>query len=1583
MLMKKLLLLLLTLIAFAPPMMRAADAVTMTLFSKAANNCCEYQLKGSDQWITYKVATSTIDDVQTIRTKISDTEDYVIIDLDHSELASNATYTSRFNTVGLFLARGTKFSIRTQSQTGTISRVQFTGGQWGNIQDGYSSNSLKNLTYIPLNSEYIIPFTKNFQYYTATLDISSEPRNKVEFKSYSEETDFMSCALQSITVVVTPGDVAKPEIPHIESEYIHLAEDGSYTFFGETYITVKGDDNSDIYWSFTTDKTVETIDTQTADKIISGDQIALKDSGRLILIAVKKSDPTLVSSVNIYDFNKGSAMPFESIDALIGTGEYDGAEVMLDCDLNIVGGFVTNAANSTGRPTYYIYVRDVKDNYIKIVSQGSPFPDSYFHKGPHDALWNLHKGAFLNQGSIVGVFNYNYGLPEIYVKTPAYDYTEYLLEATSSSSQMTFDRLGYQPAPVKELSTDMFNRYVVLDNMKWVGENTQVEDAAGNVYQLYARLIIPEYDYNGNPIPSYDTEGSTFASLVGNPEAGKRYRITGFIAQLAGVLKIFPTEPIREIPSQPVVMAPNQLSGTVNIISDEVKMWVNPDYVTEGAKFEYKITPSDNYATPEMGVGEDNAVIFKASELFGENESVTLTVSTYTEYNACHQIRGEYPKKYLYGPETVLTLRRHQSTPVQSIAEYKEKYLGNEDDLPEMITGDAADFTATAYHKFADDSRAVIIETTPEWLYVRDLEPTAADGKFHSENYILIHNENGWSNPTVTAENRELRQGDIISGFALIPAKTGRGNLVSESTGFARTVKFVGVHSPAEGEKFPIYDPVDVGYVNPENPSYYTKVNPGEEDRMRLIELRNVQVTRTGTSTADYVYTMRLGDGTHTYTVATDIFEHRLQGWHTAYDDETRAEDANTFNLYGIMIKNGTGYALAMIDYETKLGSVAAPAVFVEGGENPGDEVQPFVNKLTVGITTEPGTFVYYSLNGKNPLVNTDSETRNLYDGTPFEVTLAEGSDRVVVQAFAFKPGMKPSELVTRTFVKQSRELSLLLNFIGRAEKDAVYHFNGTVKVADVVGNYLMVRGVAGHYMPIYSAAGWENLKRGDYLTDFLMLPQFAGEDDAAVLRGATVAEGAEDMFEPVSDSGQPEIDVTTATEVSDLTGNLRRKVMLTNALFVAATGERSGGWMIKGSGEGATALAVNTEHTGLDLSDVRDNVNYNVTGYIMATADGSEVEFWPIEKVMFATPAPVKADVKATTAAVSGNEYTATFYPMAEVTLTHEDPRATIYYMIGDDDTDGNTRWYEYYPGRPIVISESSRIHARAVNAQGRSSVETHVTLTRLEPAGAVQIKTVPDEKTGTTSFTLSAENLPEGAKIWFGVGSADDMIEYDGGEVVLDATDIVYACIRGGAQSADGAVCHYLVVVPAKAQEPEKPTEPTEPTEPTDPTEPEDPTQPEQPGDRVSGRVKFELTDDGDGVVKVKISPEQTLTGEYEIWYTTKTGVTLPEGGTLYTGAFDMTESGLVMAVLVEKGKPAGQTCEVTVWVIPTPTAIDSVGADGAGNVRVDGDSIIAPEGSEVYDVTGRRVRPEGLRNGIYIVRTPDGNAVKVAIR
>ena len=110
------------------------------------------------------------------------------------------------------------------------------------------------------------------------------------------------------------------------------------------------------------------------------------------------------------------------------------------------------------------------------------------------------------------------------------------------------------------------------------------------------------------------------------------------------------------------------------------------------------------------------------------------------------------------------------------------------------------------------------------------------------------------------------------------------------------------------------------------------------------------------------------------------------------------------------------------------------------------------------------------------------------------------------------------------------------------------------------------------------------------------------------------------------------------------------------------------------------------------------------------------------------------------------------------------------------------------------------------------------------------------------------------------------------------------------------------------------------------------------------------------------------------------------------LYNGPLTLTNdtqaviNGQIKAYALESGKRPGAEAvkDYKVSFKPEVTGIDGVGADQeAGSVRVEGNSIIVPEGAQTFDIAGRRVNPQGLPRGIYIVRLASGKAVKAVVK
>ena len=365
---------------------------------------------------------------------------------------------------------------------------------------------------------------------------------------------------------------------------------------------------------------------------------------------------------------------------------------------------------------------------------------------------------------------------------------------------------------------------------------------------------------------------------------------------------------------------------------------------------------------------------------------------------------------------------------------------------------------------------------------------------------------------------------------------------------------------------------------------------------------------------------------------------------------------------------------------------------------------------------------------------------------------------------------------------------------------------------------------------------------------------------------------------------------------------------------------------------------------------ELKDGAMYDIEGFVMLDADGN-AELWPTAlteihqtdrvavKINGVELTPVSDDADAT------REYETVFEKGALVTLFTADPREStkIYYSYD------NAKWYTY--GEPFLVLESAQqIHAYAQAENERPSAHTHIRLTRKDVAPAVKIE-VDSETPGVATVTLSTDS--KNAVIYWWTSSNAKPAKYVS-ELTFNDAEVVYAYATEEGK-ADSEVTHALVRINAPA---------------------------EIPADKISGKVRFDVKEAEDGsAMIVTIEPDTEVSGDYTIYYLINpTENVTPENGIVYTTPISMTEGGRIMAILVESGKIAGEPADVNVWLIPT--GIDGIGADSSDSVRVEGNSIIAPEGSAVFDITGRRVNATGLRAGIYIVRTADGKSVKVKI-
>ena len=1178
------------------------------------------------------------------------------------------------------------------------------------------------------------------------------------------------------------------------------------------------------------------------------------------------------------------------------------------CELWVTGVYRTRIEGGA-LDTYYAYVTDGTNN-IKIVSQGERFPSTFVPRS------KLPAGAF------VGEFRYNYGSPEIVISQ---SYRSFI--KNNGVQDSNFDSTVKD---VASITTADFNRKVRLRNAEWLAANNEVRGADGENYLIYARL-----EANANP--------SELTDEMFKAAAGTRWAIEGYAGQVNGKTAIFPTAQVLPCPGTPKLLAPNPVEGEIEVISKTVNVKID---AVEGESYFYSVNSPKNVDE----LTEQDAM---------PQEGVTLSDEHFTADKCVLYVYARNNAGGLWCTEPAkLTVTRMIAQEIASIEEFKALFINANSyaEKAELFDEDGnvkeeALESAGLKRIYQLTGEAIIVKRTPKYLYLRDYKDGAQAGTLNSGNYLLAYNDNEWNNPKVTETNgseRELRAGDIVTGVALVPNLTKLGNLRSNTTGFARTVEFkTAVDST-------IVKPiaVAVGYEDPSHEHYYTNVTVDDSRRMRYYTFEGVKVNHDNT---DDSYTLDIATPVR---MSFDVFSTR-GGWVPAYAPGAK------YTITGVMLRDGdTGkYAIAPISFSGS-GTAAAPKVFLTENEDNDElaaaEIQQGGHTLKIKMSADDAdATVYYSLNGKNPLDNNDPESRIAYTpGEEIALEFADGQDRVVAMAFAAVPGKTPSAVVTRTFIKTSREISYLLNFINQGEQDRLYHFNGNVAVAAVGGKWMMVRGSVGHYLPVYNAdAEWDAEKylAGGYLNDFVIrYDESTGNKRGIAEAGRLFPEASSEKPEDVAEI---EIVPDSVTFISN--ANARRFVKLHSAQIhsVAAAAEgdddadATAQWSVTGTAHESSTHRLAVGMLGTPAGDeLKDGAMYDIEGFVMLDADGN-AELWPTAlteihqtdrvavKINGVELTPVSDDADAT------REYETVFEKGALVTLFTADPREStkIYYSYD------NAKWYTY--GEPFLVLESAQqIHAYAQAENERPSAHTHIRLTRKDVTPAVKIE-VDSETPGVATVTLSTDS--KNAVIYWWTSSNTKPAKYES-ELTFNDAEVVYAYATEEGK-ADSEVTHALVRINAPA---------------------------EIPADKISGKVRFDVKEAEDGsAMIVTIEPDTEVSGDYTIYYLINpTENVTPENGIVYTTPISMTEGGRIMAILVESGKIAGEPADVNVWLIPT--GIDGIGADSSDSVRVEGGSIIAPEGSSVFDITGRRVNATGLRAGIYIVRTADGNAVKVKI-
>ncbi len=99
--------------------------------------------------------------------------------------------------------------------------------------------------------------------------------------------------------------------------------------------------------------------------------------------------------------------------------------------------------------------------------------------------------------------------------------------------------------------------------------------------------------------------------------------------------------------------------------------------------------------------------------------------------------------------------------------------------------------------------------------------------------------------------------------------------------------------------------------------------------------------------------------------------------------------------------------------------------------------------------------------------------------------------------------------------------------------------------------------------------------------------------------------------------------------------------------------------------------------------------------------------------------------------------------------------------------------------------------------------------------------------------------------------------------------------------------------------------------------------------------------------------------------------------EGTNVYETPFTVSEQCTIKAVAFEPGK---ELSDVTTAEYGEPSGLDTVVTDA---VIISGRDIVIPEGATVWNVGGMRVGERSLNPGVYIVKLPSSQTVKIVIR
>ena len=672
----------------------------------------------------------------------------------------------------------------------------------------------------------------------------------------------------------------------------------------------------------------------------------------------------------------------------------------------------------------------------------------------------------------------------------------------------------------------------------------------------------------------------------------------------------------------------------------------------------------------------------------------------------------------------------------------------------------------------------------------------------------------------------------------------------------------------------------------------------------------------------------------------------KTDGWN---NQAKEAVDGNLpVKLMGTLTgaEDGSAYTLNVLTYDNLVfEEVDGDLALTFDGVTFDPERTEFYSVGKLGYEAPKGTHVYYTMvdpveaTKDLPDDATDEDkaaaiTAALESRAETQLDNAEGvlADRTVwVRLTACAPGEAPIKAKVYELKKSSADVNKIAEVVAAQpeEGNGVYHVRSPWLVTAKGADRVIVTDGAIHAALETAAQSPALPEAGSHLADF------------AVAKGSTAMHpdytysfdlAGNDLQRVVIEAPAEPVKAPAVENVAAVSADAHKGHLL-GFTDVKLSGNKTVGFSVTGvvtSGDATAGLKLNNV-LGISLDQMLDDnaeAKYRLTGYLMPAADGG-LELWPdgvIRRTKIATVPVITLSADKS-------------LQPAKATISCADESLTIEYSI-----DGGKTWIQY--AGEISLTKSTELKARATKEYLDNSDEATATFTLLYTSAAPAASF--EESDGLTKVTLgsSAEGAAAGSyRIYYTTDGSEPTEEstlYAGKPIEVTGPGVVIKAIliENAAEAVASAVKEWPVAfTPA-----------------------------------LSGDVTITVKEEAGKTVI-------TISGPGTISYTLDGGKTYVEykEPIVITNDSQTELQGTIRAFAQEDGKRPGAVKEESYRV----SGIGSLSADDAAGVSVDGNTIVAPEGSMVFDITGRRVGQTGLRRGIYIVRLPDGKAVKVSVR